>query len=194
MLRVVTPLATVMLVLMQGHALASTPDRAAATASARAPRRLVGERVHDLHVTQSRVVIENGVILWRVRCFADDLEKGLRAFSRNVAFSLAADRSADSVMAAYFNASVRVDADGRRLRATMLQSSREMDPAGGGVQIYLLELRAGVQPKTVTVRNALLFDQFPSEQNLVVVLALPGERRRSLYFAAANDVAQTVTF
>jgi hypothetical protein len=149
---------------------------------------------HDIHVTQSRVVIENGTVLWRVRCFADDLEKSLRAFSNRPAFALESDRSADSIVTAYFNAKVRVDADGKRLSARLLQSSSERDPAGGGVQIYVLQLNAATQPRSMTVRNALMFEQFPTEQNLVILLAMPGERRRSLFFAATDDVAQTVTF
>ncbi len=149
---------------------------------------------HDIHVTQSRVVIENGAVVWRVRCFADDLEKSLRAFARRPTFALESDGAADSLATAYFNAKVLVDADGKRLTARLLQSSRERDPTGGAVQIYVLQLSATSQPKALTVRNALMFEQFPTEQNLVVLLAMPGERRRSLYFAASDDVAQTVTF
>ncbi len=148
---------------------------------------------HDVHVTQSRVVVEHGVIVWRVRCFADDLERGVRGFAKAPAFVLATDVAADSLVTAYFNARVQVDANGRRLRARLLQSSREVDPVGGAVQVYVLQLDAGTQPASLTVRNALLFEQFPSEQNLVVVLAMPGDRRRSLYFAAGDDVAQTVS-
>jgi hypothetical protein len=149
---------------------------------------------HDIHVTQSRVVIENGTVVWRVRCFADDLEKSLRAFASRPALVLESDQRADSIVTAYFNAKVRVDADGKRLSARLLQSSRERDPAGGTVQIYVLQFNAVAQPKSLTVRNALMFEQFPTEQNLVILLAMPGERRRSMYFAASDDVAQTVTF
>ncbi len=165
------------------------PLRTTAPAHATA---IVASRLHEVHVTQSRVVVKNGVILWRVRCFADDLEKGLRGFGKAPAFMLATDQAADSLMTAYFNARVQVDANGRRLRARLLQSSREADPVGGAVHVYVLQLDAGRQPASLTVRNALLFEQFPTEQNLVVVLAVPGDQRRSLYFAASDDIAQTV--
>lgn len=153
-----------------------------------------GARRHDAHITQSRVVVDKGVIQWRVRCFADDLEKGLRAFANAPTFMLTTDRRADSLETAYFNAKVLVDADGRRLRARMVESSREADVVGGAVQVYTLRLDAGVQPKSLTVRNSLLFEQFSTEQNLVLVLAMPGERRRSLYFTTSDDAPQTVTF
>ena len=151
-------------------------------------------RRHDAHVTQSRVVVDRGVIEWRVRCFADDLEKGLRAFANAPTFVLTTDRRADSLVTAYFNARVFVDADGRRLRARLVERSREADIVGGAVQVYTLRLEAGAQPKSLTVRNALLFEQFRTEQNLVLVLVMPGGRRRSLYFAANDDSPQTVTF
>ncbi len=153
-----------------------------------------GARRHDAHVTQSRVVVDRGVIQWRVRCFADDLERGLRAFANAPAFVLTTDRRADSLVTAYFNARVYVDADGRRLRARLVESRREVDIVGGAVQVYSLRLEAGAQPKSLTVRNALLFEQFSTEQNLVLVLAMPGGRRRSLYFSANDDSPQTVTF
>ena len=153
-----------------------------------------GARRHDAHVTQSRVVVDRGVIEWRVRCFADDLEKGLRAFANAPTFVLTTDRRADSLVTAYFNARVFVDADGRRLRARLVERSREADIVGGAVQVYTLRLEAGAQPKSLTVRNALLFEQFRTEQNLVLVLVMPGARRRSLYFAANDDSPQTVTF
>ena len=151
-------------------------------------------RRHDAHVTQSRVVVDRGVIEWRVRCFADDLEQGLRAFANAPTFVLTTDRRADSLVTAYFNARVFVDADGRRLRARLVERSREADIVGGAVQVYTLRLEAGAQPKSLTVRNALLFEQFRTEQNLVLVLVMPGGRRRSLYFAANDDSPQTVTF
>ena len=153
-----------------------------------------GARRHDAHITQSRVVIDRGVIQWRVRCFADDLEKGLRAFAGAPTFVLTTDRRADSLVAAYFNSRVLVDADGRRLRARLIASSREADIVGGAVQIYTLRLDAPSQAKALSVRNALLFEQFSTQQNLVLVVARPGERRRSLYFAANDDSPQTVKF
>ena len=153
-----------------------------------------GARRHDAHVTQSRVVIEQGVLLWRVRCFADDLEKGVRGFANAPALVLATDPHADSLVTAYFNARVFVHADGRRLRARLVERTREADVVGGAVQIYTLRLDAGTQPKTVTVRNGLLFEQFSTQQNLVILVAMPGKRRRSLYFAGHDDTAQTVTF
>jgi len=87
------------------------------------------------------------------------------------------------------------DADGRRLRARLVESSREADPVDGVVRVYTLHLDAGVQPKSLTVRNALVFEQFSTEQNLVLVLvlvlAMPGGRRRSLDFSARDDTPQT---
>ncbi|HMS03751.1 MAG TPA: hypothetical protein PKE51_12280, partial [Gemmatimonadaceae bacterium] len=56
-----------------GHvvALRDAVAHTAAGGSARAVR-------HDVHVSVSRVVLEDGTIFWRIRGFADDLERALR--------------------------------------------------------------------------------------------------------------------
>lgn len=149
--------------------------------------------VHDLHVTQSRVLIERGVVTWRVRCFADDLQKGLRDFAARPAFELATDRVADSLFTAYFNAKVSLQADGRLLGATLVSRTREIDALGDTVQIYAMRFDAGRQPRTLSVRNALLFEQFPTEQNIVVLVAMPGALRRAMYFVPSDDEARIVT-
>jgi hypothetical protein len=147
---------------------------------------------HDIHTTHTRAVVEDGTVVWKVRLFTDDLEKGLRAWSRRPAFSLANDRAADSLFTAYFNAKVRVAADGRVLSATLLQSGTDKDPVGGTVQWYLLQFKAGKQPGSLSVRNTLLAEQFANQANVVVVLAMPGEKRHSLYFGDGDAAAQTV--
>ena len=147
---------------------------------------------HDIHTTHTRAVVEDGTVVWKVRLFTDDLEKGLRAWAKRPAFSLAKDRSADSLFTAYFNAKVRVAADGRALSATLLQSGTDKDPVGGTVHWYLLQFNAGKQPASLSVRNTLLAEQFANQANVVVVLAMPGEKRHSLYFGDGDADAQTV--
>lgn len=153
---------------------------------------LFGSAPHEIHTTHTRAVVEGGAVLWRVRLFSDDLEKGLRAWSRRPAFKLDGDKAADSLFTAYFNNKVSVMADGRALTATMMQKGTDKDPAGGTVQWYLLQFNAGKQPVSLSVRNSLLAEQFPNQANIVVVLAMPGEKRHSLYFGDGDMDAQTV--
>ena len=147
---------------------------------------------HDIHTSHTRAVVENGTVLWRVRLFSDDLEKGLRAYVKRPGFQLDEDPQADSLFTAYFNSKVSVAADGRALTAKLLQKGTDKDPVGGTVHWYLLQFDAGKQPVQLTVRNALLREQFENQVNIVVLLAMPGEKRHSLYFGDADGKAQTV--
>ena len=147
---------------------------------------------HDVHSTHTRAVIENGALMWKVRMFSDDLEKGLRAYTRRPAFSLNGDVKADSIFSAYFNAKVSVSADGRALKARLVQQSVDKDPVGGTVHWYLLQFDTGRTPAALSIRNTLLAELFPNQANIVVLLSMPGEKRHSLYFGDGNMEAQTV--
>ncbi|WP_373060452.1 hypothetical protein [Gemmatimonas sp.] len=50
--------------------------------------------MHEVHSTHTRAVVENGALMWKVRLFSDDLEKGLRAYARHPAFVLDRDPKA----------------------------------------------------------------------------------------------------
>lgn len=147
---------------------------------------------HGVHSTHTRAVIENGALMWKVRLFSDDLEKGLRAYTRRPAFSLNGDAKADSTFIAYFNAKVSVSADGRALEARLVQQGVDKDPVGGTVHWYLLQFDTGRTPAALSIRNTLLAEVFPNQANIVVLRSMPGERRRSLYFSDGNMEAQTV--
>jgi len=147
---------------------------------------------HDIHTTHTRAVVENGAVLWKVRLFTDDLEKGLRAYTKRAQFSLEKDPAADSVFTAYFNARVSLRADGRPVPATLVQTGTDRDPVGGTVHWYLLQFDAKKQPTSLTVTNTLLAEIFGNQANIVLVLAMPGELRRSMYFADGDTKAQTV--
>jgi hypothetical protein len=45
----------------------------------------------------------------------------------------------------------------------------------------------------LSVRNTLLREQFENQANIVVLLAMPGEKRHSLYFGGGDNAAQVVT-
>lgn len=147
---------------------------------------------HDVHASHTRAVVENGTVLWKVRCFTDDLEKTLRAYAKRPAFSLKSDRAADSLFTAYFNSRVSVAADGRALTARLVQTGTDADPLGGTVHWYLMQLDASAPPKRLSVRNTLMTEVFADQTNIVVLLSMPGEKRHSLYFAEGSLGAQTI--
>lgn len=147
---------------------------------------------HEVHSTHTRAVIENGALMWKVRLFSDDLEKGLRTYSKRAAFALDRDLSADSLFTAYFNARVNVSADGRALKATLVQQGVDKDPVGGTVHWYLLQFDTGRAPAALSIRNTILSELFPNQANIVVLLSMPGEKRHSLYFADGDTAPQTI--
>lgn len=148
--------------------------------------------MHDVHSTHTRAVVENGTVMWKVRLFSDDLEKGLRAYARRPTFALDRDPKADSLFTAYFNAKVSVSADGRALMASLVQQGVDKDPVGGTVHWYLLQFDAGRTPATLAIRNTLLAELFSNQANIVVLLSMPGEKRHSLYFGDGDMKAQVV--
>ncbi len=147
---------------------------------------------HDIHTTHTRAVVEGSVVLWKVRLFSDDLEKGLRAFSRRPSFVLAKDPAADSIFTAYFNTRVTIAADGARLSAKLVETGTDRDPVGGTVHWYLLQLDAPRAPAVLAVTNTLLAEQFSNQANIVVLMSMPGEKRHSLYFGDGTRDAQVV--
>ena len=148
---------------------------------------------HDIHTTHTRAVLENGALLWKVRLFSDDLEKGLRAYSRRPTFTLDKDAAADSLFTAYFTAHVTVAADGRRLPVRLLQRGTDNDPVGGTVHWYLLQFDAPKQVASLSVTNTVLTEMFANQANIVVLMTMPGEKRHSLYFGDGDKGPQTIS-
>ena len=149
--------------------------------------------LHDVHLTYSRVVVDGASVLWRVRLFHDDLEKGVAAWSKNPAFKVGAPGS-DSVFAAYFNAQVPVTANGKRLVAKVLQSGKDPDVTDQDMWWYLLELPAPAPVTTFSTRVGLLFEHFTDQRNVLTLLKMPGEERHSMYFVPSDVKPQTLTF
>jgi len=147
---------------------------------------------HDIHTSHTRAVVEGAAVLWKVRLFSDDLEKGLRAFSRRPSLVLAKDPASDSIFTTYFNTRVGVSADGVKLSAHLVDTGTDRDPVGGTVHWYLLQFDAARPPTTLSITNNLLAEQFANQANSVVLLAMPGETRHSLYFGEGDRGAQQV--
>jgi hypothetical protein len=153
------------------------------------------EARHDVHVTVSRVVLEQGTLYWRVRCFADDLTLAMRALSGDSTFAFSTVPSAanDSLFMRYFRSRVQVDADGARTTPRLMERGTEQDEAGGPVRWYVLAFPVPAAAKALRIRHALLFDVFRDQQNLVTLLDAASGKRQPLYFTAGNDVPQVVT-
>lgn len=150
--------------------------------------------LHDTHVSHTRLVIEGNTIALRVRLFHDDLTLALRAATRDSSLTLSEKSRADSVFGRYFADRVRLEVNGRAVKLRVTGSGVEQDAAAQEVVWYLLEGGLGEPASRIVVMDGLLFEAFHDQQNILQLLKLPEDTRRTFYFTAADPREQQLTF
>lgn len=150
--------------------------------------------VHDTHVSHTRMVLEGRTIACRVRLFKDDLERALRVETRHPELRITAGDRADSAFAKYFSRAMVLRADGRPVALHLTGSGTEKDEAAHEVVWYLFEGGLEGPGRRVAVLDGLLFEHFRDQQNILLLLRLPEDRRQTLYFVATDPREQTVAF
>jgi hypothetical protein len=138
------------------------------------------------------MAVDSSAIVARIRCFKDDLDLGLAKFYKVPKLGLAAGQEADSLFGGYLAERVWVEADGVRLRGTVQASGVEADEQGQPMIWFVVEYAVTAPPKKIGIRNDLLFEMFPSQQNIVSLLNVADERRYSLYFVPGSTRIQEV--
>jgi hypothetical protein len=151
-------------------------------------------RVHDLHLTHTRLVLEGKTVACRIRLFKDDLEKALQLFSRHAGLRLGEAARADSLFEAYFNQKVMLVADGQRVTLAVSASGVEQDQASQEVVWYVLEGMSEGPVVKLGLLNGLMFELFRDQQNIVQLLREPGDTRKTLYFVSTDPTEQIVSF
>jgi hypothetical protein len=154
----------------------------------------VAAAVHDIHASHIRMVLEGRTVALRVRLFHDDLLLALRAFTNRPDLQLTTADRADSAFGAYFAKVVRFEADGQAPTLRVTSSAAEPDQVAGIVVWYVLEGQVAATPSHLTMLNGLLFEVFDDQQNIVQILRMPGEERRTLYFTAREPKPQDLSF
>jgi hypothetical protein len=147
---------------------------------------------HDVHVTLTRMAVDSAAIVSRVRLFKDDLQAGLAKFYKLQKLDLGTSKDTDSLFAGYLVERVWVEADGARLKGTIQASGIETDEQGQPMIWFIVEYPVSKSPKKLGVRNDLLFEMFPSQQNIVNLLNVADEKRYSLYFVPGSTHVQEV--
>jgi hypothetical protein len=150
--------------------------------------------LHDVHVSHTRLVLEGTTVALRVRLFHDDLTLALQRFSGRPDLQITPEVRADSVFGAYFARMVKLEADGQRLSLRVTASAMEKDEVAENVVWYVLEGAVARTPTRLTILNGLLFEVYGDQQNIVQLLRLPGEERRTLYFTAGEPKEQVVQY
>jgi hypothetical protein len=150
--------------------------------------------VHDTHVSHTRLVIEGNTIALRVRLFHDDLTRALRAATGDPSLALTEQSRADSVFRRYFGDRVKLEVNSRPVALRVTGSGVEEDAAAQQVVWYVLEGGLPQPASRIRLMDGLLFEAFRDQQNIVQLLKLPEESRRTLYFTATDPRDQELAF
>ncbi len=144
---------------------------------------------HDFHVTYGRLAVEDATAMLRIRFFFDDLEGALRAHHKRRGFRLSADPESDSLFLAYFHDKFALIGDGAPLRGEIVTSGEEAE-GKERVWWYVLRFEAPAPLRKLTVRDALLFEVFSDQKNILRTLHLPDEAQETFYFVEGAAEAE----
>jgi hypothetical protein len=141
---------------------------------------------HNKHFSHTRLVLDGTALVARVRIFKDDLEKTLKR-------PIADDAASKAAVAAYVTKQFAIRADGALLAGEVVDQGGDSD-GDQPVWWVMVSWTAKAPPKKVGVRDALMFDQFEDQQNLVILSRMPGDDRRTLYFQSGDKSEQVVAY
>jgi len=141
---------------------------------------------HNMHVANTRMVVEGPVVVARVRMFRDDLQKALKRPSTD-------DPAWRAAVAAYVGQNFTVAANGTKLAGEVLDGGADID---GDQPIWwvLVQWKSTRPVKVLGLKVHLLFDAFGDQQNIVQVSKQPGDERHGLYFQAGDRSEQVLKF
>ena len=151
-------------------------------------------RLHDTHVSHTRLVLEGKTIALRVRLFHDDLTLALQRATGRPELRITADSRVDSIFGAYFTKRVRLEVNGRPVVLQVTASGTEQDAAAEEIVWYVLEGGLERPAHRIVILNGLLFEVFADQQNILQLLRLPQDQRRTLYFSAFDPREQRLEF
>jgi Domain of unknown function (DUF6702) len=150
--------------------------------------------LHDTHVSLTRLVLEGNTIALRVRLFHDDLTLALRRDSGRPDLRITAESRGDSVFGAYFAKRVKLEVDGGPVALRVTASGTEQDAAAQEIVWYVLEGGLERPASRIVVLDGLLFEVFTDQQNILQLLRMPEDQRRTLYFTASDPREQRLEF
>jgi hypothetical protein len=143
---------------------------------------------HPVHLSYGRLDVEGHTATLRLRLFRDDLERALGTFG-GAPVAMHSDGATDSLFARYFHDRLFVSADGVRLAGTVIAS-------GADELMWWYEVRfdARATVRTMRIRNAVLFELYGDQTNIVKVVHFPSERQFALSFAPQDTAPQAIAF
>jgi hypothetical protein len=148
-------------------------------------------RVHEFHVTYGRMAIEGNVAVARIRFYTDDLEATMARAAGEDSFLMETSPAVDSLFLAYFAKQFQFIVSGNVLEGTIIGSGDDVvdrEPAWW----FLIRFDAGEPIGDFRMRNALLFDVFEDQKNILKVVHLPDETQRSYTFTAEEETIEVI--
>lgn len=167
-------------------ALAPPAGAGAAAPPPRSPAEASSGPAHDLHVSYGSSVVEENVVVVRIRFFADDLAAALGAFGGVPELVLTDDAAVHALFLRYFRARFSVEIGGRPLDAQIVGSGSDMldrEP----VWWYAVQFVADTPVTAFRVRNALLLELFDDQTNIVKFVRFPDQTQRTYSFGAGEE-------
>ena len=142
--------------------------------------------VHDFHVSYSHLAVEGEVAVLRIRFFKDDLEDVLGRFGGGEGFRMEADPAVDALFMKYFDERFDLSMSGAEIAGRLIGSGEdEIDREP--VWWYLVQFVAEAPIRSLRIRNALMFDSFSDQKNILKAVHFPDETQRTFYFAAGEE-------
>ena len=149
---------------------------------------------HDTHVSHTRLVLEGRTIALRVRLFHDDLTIALQRATGRPELRISAASRVDSIFGAYFARQVKLEVDAQPVALRVTASGTEQDAAAQEIVWYMLEGGLERPASRIVILDGLLFEVFTDQQNILQLLRLPEDQRRTLYFSASDPREQHLEF
>ena len=145
--------------------------------------------VHPLHLSTSQLAVDEKTAWLRIRMFKDDLEAALATYSGVDSLALEPSAEHDSLFIEYFGKAFGLRFNGVEVTGVIESSGEDLESGEGELRIWWYQLRFdGAEViRGVEVRNAVLYETFRDQRNIVRVLHAPTETRKTLYFASPDD-------
>lgn len=144
--------------------------------------------VHDFHVSYTRMAVEPTVISAQIRVFTDDVTQGLLNRQRGSSFTLNSPQ-ADAAFQAYLAERFPITANGRRLQPVVVSGAQEKE-----MWAYVVTWTSPQRITSISMHNAVLFELFSDQQNIVKLKHLPSGKESTLFYSGGSLTDQTVRF
>lgn len=145
-------------------------------------------RLHDFHVSYTRMAIEGNSISAQIRMFGDDITKALIDRSKTPSLTLNSAQG-EAAAQAYLAESFPIVANGKKLVPTVASATQERD-----MWSYIVTWTAAAPITSLTLHNAAMMEYFDDQQNIVKLKHIGSGKESTLFYSGGSRVDQVVKF